>query len=248
MKIPRTKELIQVGYYLSRFGLEDPPIKLKIVDSKSPWKDAYRTFYDSLNDGRSVLEFEHSLKNSRDDFDGYFSNNRQGWKDDKGEPNKLTLISQEVFDEFLNKTEEDIWSIIEKFSNNRFKVRKEIFNDLIAEDISNSDSNTVTEGGVKMRISKVIERNSKLRQNALDIHGYKCQVCSFDFEEKYGIWGTNFAEVHHIKPLSEFKGNKTETNPKTDLAVLCANCHRMIHRASSKGITLSIDELKEKII
>ena len=26
-------------------------------------------------------------------------------------------MSQEVFDEFLNKTEEEIWAIIEKFSN-----------------------------------------------------------------------------------------------------------------------------------
>ena len=52
MKIKRTKELIQVGYYLSRFGLEDPPVKL----NTDKWNEAYRLFYDSLNDGRSVLE------------------------------------------------------------------------------------------------------------------------------------------------------------------------------------------------
>lgn len=242
MKIARTKELIQVGYYLSRFGLEDPPVRL----NTDKWKEAYRLFYDSLNNGRGVLEFENSLKNSRDEFDGYFSNNREGWKDgDK--PTKLSSVAQEVYNDFSNKDENFIWLIINAYSNEGLSISDQIFNDLIAEDKSNSDSNTVTEGGVKMRISKVIERNSKLRQIALEIHGYKCQVCNFDFEEKYGIWGANFAEVHHIKPLSEFKGNKTETNPKTDLAVLCANCHRMIHRASSRGITLSIEELKQKI-
>ena len=242
MKIPRTKELIQVGYYLSRFGLEDPPVKLKT----DKWKEAYRLFYDSLNNGRGVLEFENSLKNSRDQFDRYFSNNREGWKDgDK--PTKLSSIAQEVYNDFSNKDENFIWLIINEYSNEEFAIGDHIFNDLIAEDKSNSDSNTITEGGVKMRISKVIERNSKLRQIALEIHGYKCQVCDFDFEKKYGNWGKIFAEVHHIKPLSEFKGNKTDTDPKTDLAVLCANCHRMIHRASSRGITLSIEELKQKI-
>ena len=84
-----------------------------------------------------------------------------------------------------------------------------------------------------------------MRQEALDIHGYKCQVCNFDFELTYGKWGKDFAEVHHIKPLSDLKGEKHETNPKTDLSVLCANCHRMVHR--KKGITLSLDELKFKI-
>lgn len=243
MKIARTKELIQVGYFLSRFGFDDPPVKL----NTDKWKDAYRSFYDSLNNGRGVLEFENSLKNSRDEFDGYFSNNREGWKDGL-EPTKLSNIAKEVFDEFSNKDENFIWSKIKSYSNQELIVKTQIFDDLIAEDKSNSDSNTITEGGVKMKISKVIERNSKLRQIALEIHGFKCQVCEFDFEKKYGIWGKNFAEVHHITPLSEHKGNKTDTDPRTDLAVLCANCHRMIHRNSAKGITLSINELKKKLI
>ena len=44
MKIARTKELIQVVYYLSRFGYEYPPVNLKT----DKWKEAYRLFYDSL--------------------------------------------------------------------------------------------------------------------------------------------------------------------------------------------------------
>lgn len=203
MKIPRTKELIQVGYYLSRFGLEDPPVKLKT----DKWKEAYRLFYDSLNNGRGVLEFENSLKNSRDEFDGYFSNNREGWKDgDK--PTKLSSVAQEVYNDFSNKDENFIWSIINAYSNEELSIGDQIFNDLIAEDKSNSDSNTVTEGGVKMRISKVIERNSKLRQIALEIHGYKCQVCDFDFEKKYGNWGKNFAEYIILSHSQNLKGKK----------------------------------------
>ena len=67
----RSKELIMVGYFLSRFGKNSPPTRLNI----SKWKDIYNVFYDKFSEGRSVSKFEHSLKNSRDAFDGYFPEN-----------------------------------------------------------------------------------------------------------------------------------------------------------------------------
>lgn len=238
----RSKELIQVGYYLSRFGKSDPPMRL---DTKR-WNEAYRMFYDALNGGRTVLEFEHSLKNSRDDFDGYFpETEREGWKGEDRSPAKLTGFSEVVFKEFEKKNEEEIWSIISKYMDPNYKVDPNIFIDLIAEDTANSDTNTThTEGGVKVRISKTIERSAKLRQQALEIHGYNCEVCGFNFEEFYGDWGKGFVEVHHIIPLAEFKERK-ETDAKKDLAILCANCHRMVHR--KKDTTLTIEGLKKKI-
>jgi hypothetical protein len=240
----RSKELIQVGYYLSKYGQQDPPMSL----GTDKWNEAYRMFYDVLNGGRAVLEFEHSLKNSRDAFDSYFqATNREGWKGKDGHPAKLTGFSVDVYQEFLGKDENYILSIIKPYFDKFFKVNSTIFNDLIAEDNANSDlDSTVTEGGVRVRISKSIERSPKLRQQALNIHGCKCQVCDFDFELTYGKWGKGFAEVHHLIPLSELKGEKQKTDPKKDLAVLCSNCHRMIHR--KKNLTLTIDELKSKLI
>jgi hypothetical protein len=60
--------LIQVGNYLSKYGKQDPPKRL-VTDK---WYEAYSLFYDRLNGGRAVLEFELSFKNSRDAFDNYF--------------------------------------------------------------------------------------------------------------------------------------------------------------------------------
>ena len=83
----RSKELIQAGYYLSKYGLNDPPKRLET----NKWNEAYRLFYDKLNGGRGVLEFENSLKNLRDSFDGYFiETNREGWKGVDGKPVKLS--------------------------------------------------------------------------------------------------------------------------------------------------------------
>jgi predicted HNH restriction endonuclease len=88
------------------------------------------------------------------------------------------------------------------------------------------------------------ERDPRLRQQAVLIHGYSCQACEFNFEQAYGSHGQGFIHVHHLKPLHTGEGS-TLVNPATDLAVLCANCHAMVHRYKNK--TLSIGELKSLI-
>jgi len=65
-----------------------------------------------------------------------------------------------------------------------------------------------------------------------------CEVCDFDFSETYGQHGDGFCEVHHLKSLSQANGEiETELN---DLAVVCSNCHRIIHRTDPM---LGISEL-----
>ena len=86
------------------------------------------------------------------------------------------------------------------------------------------------------------ERSSKNRMAAINHHGTKCMVCGFDFEEIYGEIGKNFIEVHHIHPLYSID-DEIIIDPKIDLACICPNCHRMIHR--NKGKILTIDELKK---
>jgi 5-methylcytosine-specific restriction endonuclease McrA len=100
------------------------------------------------------------------------------------------------------------------------------------------------EGTEKKRVIRVYERNYKLRVKAIQHHGLTCAVCGFDFEEFYGSHGENYIEVHHLIPVSTL-GAETQVNPKTDMAVLCANCHRMIHRKKDK--TLTLEELRSLI-
>ncbi len=52
--------------------------------------------------------------------------------------------------------------------------------------------------------------------------------CNFDFQSAYGRLGKDYAQVHHLKPLSKLKGPQQMT--LDDLIVVCANCHAMIHR------------------
>lgn len=89
-----------------------------------------------------------------------------------------------------------------------------------------------------------IERKSCVKE-VKKIHGLKCECCGLNFEERYGKLGKGFIEVHHLIPLSSLKlGECKEYDPHKDFAVLCANCHRMIHRHSDPS---DIDALRKQL-
>ena len=86
-----------------------------------------------------------------------------------------------------------------------------------------------TEGKRTVYYTTKYERSSKNRDAAIRMHGTKCMICGFDFEQKYGELGKGYIEVHHIKPLATLE-QEVVVNPETDLICVCANCHRMLHR------------------
>ena len=55
-----------------------------------------------------------------------------------------------------------------------------------------------------------------------------CEVCAFSSRGRYPGLGSEICEVHHRLPLSEAMGPR-ETKLE-DLAILCPNCHRAIHK------------------
>lgn len=71
---------------------------------------------------------------------------------------------------------------------------------------------------VKHKKEKMLAETGKL----------ECEVCDFDFAQEYGVLGYGFAECHHRVPLAHLK---TEHRVRiSELAIVCANCHRMLHR------------------
>ena len=89
------------------------------------------------------------------------------------------------------------------------------------------------EGKVLFRAHRSRERNRTLVKRAKGLamkkHGrLVCQICGFDFKDRYGQLGEGYIECHHTVPISHLNpGTKTKV---TDLALLCSNCHRMVHR------------------
>ncbi len=89
------------------------------------------------------------------------------------------------------------------------------------------------EGRLLSRLHWARERNQAIitrkKQSVMaDKGALACEACAFDFRRIYDRRGEGFIECHHTKPLSEMEpGQKTSL---TDLILLCANCHRMVHR------------------
>lgn len=81
-----------------------------------------------------------------------------------------------------------------------------------------------------VRLHKRIERNIRLIKVVKKFHGTICEACSIDMKDTYGAIGDGYIEAHHLKPLSTFD-EKIQMDPKTDFAVLCPNCHAMIHKS-----------------
>lgn len=98
------------------------------------------------------------------------------------------------------------------------------------EEEPDSSSHGEEEGEEYLRQSVVRERSPRNRRMCILLHGARCKVCGFDGTEHYGS-GFELVEVHHIEPLSSFKGGKV-FNPAEDLVPLCPNCHRAIHKRS----------------
>ena len=92
------------------------------------------------------------------------------------------------------------------------------------------------EGRLLTRLHRVRERDEKLvkaKKTAVLKHTGRlaCEICDFTFGAAYGSRGVDFIECHHVKPLSEIEfGRKTQL---ADLALVCANCHRMNSRKTA---------------
>jgi len=102
------------------------------------------------------------------------------------------------------------------------------------------------EGKLVLRYGSKYERSPRLRKLALQHHGLSCKACAFNFAKAYGQQlGAGYIEVHHLRPLSSVRGEH-QIDPKTDLTVLCSNCHRMAHRRT--GICLSVEALRRHLL
>ena len=98
-------------------------------------------------------------------------------------------------------------------------------------EITASQDYTGDENKRRFQYHKRIERNKKLACVAKRIHGHICQACGFDFAVTYGPLGSQYIEAHHLMPLSHLADNSSVLlDARQDFAVVCANCHRMIHR------------------
>lgn len=98
-------------------------------------------------------------------------------------------------------------------------------------DVDDLDGEAI-EGRLLERRHFARERDRRLRQKKIAEHlelnpNLLCFTCGFDFHAAYGAHGQGYIECHHVVPLHASGETRTRLS---DLVLICANCHRMIHR------------------
>lgn len=145
-----------------------------------------------------------------------------------------------------NSLEPKIWS---EFADNQELLRETA--EAIAQNAkpsygTNPDKDVeeeFAEGRILLRAHQTRERSGKAVAQRKKQAGARpiCEVCDFDFLARYGELGRGFIECHHVKPVSQLRPG--QTTKVSDLALVCANCHRMLHRERC----LSINELRQRL-
>lgn len=152
------------------------------------------------------------------------------------------------------KDEEVVWNLYANKRDELHKIANSIRSFVVSDEVvastevSISDDEEGDEGRILTRTHLYRERNQSLIAKKKDqvhkAHGHlTCEVCGFNFTKAYGSRGDGFIECHHTKAVSELKPN--EKTKVSELALVCSNCHRMIHRRKP---WLSIDALKTLMI
>lgn len=103
------------------------------------------------------------------------------------------------------------------------------------------------EGRLLMRVHAARERSPKIvatkKTRTLQQTGaLTCEICEFDFQAVYGDLGTRFIECHHVVPLHRLGAGTTKLE---DLILVCANCHRMLHRGGTHDPASIRDRIRQ---
>lgn len=148
-----------------------------------------------------------------------------------GKRTKGGKIDREVLHDFLARPEEMQAAAREI----RLGIEAGSFEDMPETVDDSGDAVEASEGRLLARRYFARERNPQLREKKINAflkqHGrIFCEVCGFDFEATYGARGARYIECHHAVPLHMSGETTTRLG---DLVLLCANCHRMIHRGAN---------------
>lgn len=148
----------------------------------------------------------------------------------RGKPTNGGALDVEVLHEFLARPAEmtEVAQLI------RQGITAGDLQALPLDDGEDLDDYSAPEGRLLMSRHKRRERNKGLRKKKIAAvlkqgGTLACEACGFDFEEVYGDRGSGYIECHHVVPLHEAGEGRTKLS---DLALICANCHRMIHRSA----------------
>lgn len=169
------------------------------------------------------------------------------YKCNRGQICKINTIERKFETDFTVEQKQNfIWNLYDNLSPDLGRVIE-----LFENEPNDLETLRVTEGAERtiLRLHKFKERDPSIiaaaKLLAKSQQRFYCEICDFNFETKYPVLGDGFIECHHKQLISQGGVRSTSV---TDLAIVCSNCHRMLHRKDVHGRYYSIEELKALII
>ena len=105
------------------------------------------------------------------------------------------------------------------------------------------EENAVAEEGEAYKAEAIFrQRNRLLIQIKKERSDYNCEVCGFNFKNFYGDTGKKYIVAHHTKPVAL----GTSRTTLADIALVCANCHAMIHARNPLTSVTDLRNIVEK--
>lgn len=201
--------------------------------------------------GELLRTFEQSFPDKRDEVLSYYNH----------ASNYSSEISFKVNGASLEEVQVESWQSIDFHIKTKFAIEENPLNSfeltlLYAlslvlplftdkdDDLYASSASWEVEGALSMVLSRKYERSRINRALCLAEHGYTCKACGTLMEAIYGKAGKDFAEVHHVLPVS-LMGESRVIDPIRELVPLCPNCHSIAHRSNPP---FGIDAIAEMIL
>lgn len=155
---------------------------------------------------------------------------------DPGEPADVALVIKRTYED-LDKEFDVLGTILLEFFC--------LLLPLLISKEEWTDEGVVEQGKFEgSKSSVVVNRYERSRYNralCLRHHGFRCQGCGNQLDEKYGPMGEGVIHVHHVLPISKMNGRYI-LDPVKDLVPLCPNCHNVVHRTQPP---ITVDKLRE---
>jgi len=139
----------------------------------------------------------------------------------------------------LSKTDASVW---EEYRGRESRARLHAWAETVRAELLQADVGTVgpdegaeyREGRITSAVHRRRERNLtavRRKKEAVKASSgeLRCEVCGFAFDGQFERADAGLIECHHLKADVHEMGPDGATTRLEDLALVCANCHRVLH-------------------
>jgi hypothetical protein len=189
--------------------------------------------YVNFSNGRDIFKLIHldHLQWLQPDSQFPLTNEifNSNWRGGNGHLRRLT-----------NDVNSEIIEQVHEMFRNALSEQEVYINDQVDEELEITN-NEYQEGANRLTTHRTFERNRTIITQVKNDLPWTCDICEMRFDDRYDV---DYIEAHHKIPLSQAGVRMTGVG---DIALLCANCHRAVHKKMAIDLNRTYESISEEI-